>query len=425
MAKEKVLILGAGLAGLSAAWHLQKRGIAAQVFEKEPEAGGLCRSEKVGGFTFDCDGHLLHFRHRDIYDSVKNLLNGNLARHKRKSYIRYQDCEIPYPFQANFLKLPRHIAQECLNGLKTAFNHKKNYPNFKTWAYANFGKGITEHFMLPFNEKFWRVPAEELTCGWLDGFIPVLKLRELKAQPRKQVGYNAIFYYPAKGGIEELPLALAKNIKRDIHLNCRVTAIDIDNKEITINHKQRINYAKLISSLPLPEFKKMIKNLPCEIKRSLGLLNYNSILVFNLGIKAQIKNDRHWIYFPEDKFSYFRMGFYNSFSEALTPPGKSSLYVEVSYLKDKPADTGQLKDEIIKSLIEGKIINSPSDIVHCSILDIKYGYPIYDHNYQRTVPKVLEFLRRHNIYSIGRYGSWRYMSMEGALLEGRNIARHI
>jgi len=73
MTKKRVIVLGAGLAGLSAAWHLQRQGIDCRVFEKEPEVGGLCRSKKILGFTFDYDGHLLHFKSRQAFNFVKRL----------------------------------------------------------------------------------------------------------------------------------------------------------------------------------------------------------------------------------------------------------------------------------------------------------------------------------------------------------------
>jgi UDP-galactopyranose mutase len=79
MSKKKIVILGAGLAGLSAAWHLQKKKIECFVFEKEPVVGGLCRSKQVKGFIFDCDGHLLHFRNKYTLQLVRRLLKGNLS----------------------------------------------------------------------------------------------------------------------------------------------------------------------------------------------------------------------------------------------------------------------------------------------------------------------------------------------------------
>jgi len=87
MAKKRIFILGAGLAGLSAAWHLQKDGLGCQIFEKESEVGGLCRSKNINGFTFDYDGHLLHFKHSYTFNLIKSLLKNNLFEHQRNAWI--------------------------------------------------------------------------------------------------------------------------------------------------------------------------------------------------------------------------------------------------------------------------------------------------------------------------------------------------
>ena len=123
MSNKKIVVLGAGLAGLSAAWHLQHSGKECLVFEKEDEVGGLCRSKRLKGFTFDYDGHLLHFKHQATFNLVQKLLNGNLARHQRSAFIYHDGRYIRYPFQANLYNLPSSVSKECLLGfIKASFN---------------------------------------------------------------------------------------------------------------------------------------------------------------------------------------------------------------------------------------------------------------------------------------------------------------
>ncbi|MDD5154965.1 MAG: FAD-dependent oxidoreductase, partial [Candidatus Omnitrophica bacterium] len=156
MAKERVIVIGAGLAGLSAAWHLQKKGIDAMVFEKEPRVGGLCRSKNINGFIFDYDGHLLHFRHRYSFNLVKSLLKNNLVEHRRNAWVYSHGTFTRYPFQGNFYGLPTAIAKECLLGFirasKNGLAEKENL-NFLQWINRTFGKGIAAHFMIPYNSK--------------------------------------------------------------------------------------------------------------------------------------------------------------------------------------------------------------------------------------------------------------------------------
>ncbi|PIP21059.1 MAG: protoporphyrinogen oxidase, partial [Candidatus Omnitrophica bacterium CG23_combo_of_CG06-09_8_20_14_all_40_11] len=111
---RQTLIIGAGLAGLSAAYHLKT---SYALFEKDSEIGGMARSAQKDGYIFDYDGHLLHFRNEYAFNLVSELLNGNMAPHKRNSWIYSKGAFTRYPFQANFYGLPKSVVKDCLMGL--------------------------------------------------------------------------------------------------------------------------------------------------------------------------------------------------------------------------------------------------------------------------------------------------------------------
>ncbi len=432
MAKKNIIILGAGLAGLSAAWHLQKKGIDCLVFEKEPEVGGLCRSKQVGSFTFDYDGHLLHFRHRYAFKLIKGLLADNLVEHQRNARIYYRDRYICYPFQANLYELPSPVARECLLGfLEAELNRRpktKKGGNFLDWIKRTFGKGIARHFMIPYNTKFWTLPPEKLTCEWLDGFIPVPSLEQVIkgaiSDTDTQLGYNARFWYPKRGGISAIPLALAGQIK-NIHTRCRVTQIDLIKRQLTLGSGDRQEFDILISTLPLPEMAHIIKKIPANIYSLFKKLKWNSIFNLNLGIEKNDNARFHWAYFPFKDTSFFRVGFFHNFSSDLTPPGKNSLYVEVAYSQDSPVDKNRIVLRIKKDLKKIGLLNGAGRIYIEDVNDIKYAYPIYDSNYRKAREKITGFLRHNNIIPCGRYGSWQYMSMEDSILDGAKATENL
>ncbi|MFA5411261.1 MAG: FAD-dependent oxidoreductase [Candidatus Omnitrophota bacterium] len=429
MSKKKTVILGAGLSGLSAAWHLQKKRIDCLVFEKESEAGGLCRSKRLKGFTFDHDGHLLHFRQRYTFNLVKRLLGDNLLEHKRSSWVYTYDRYIPYPFQANLYGLPPLVAKECLCDFIRAFHqskpgNKKNL-NFYDWINHNFGKGIARHFMIPYNSKFWTVPLKKLTCEWLDGFIPVPSLSRViegaGAKNRMPLGYNARFWYPKQGGIASLSRALSGELK-NIHTGCRVTEINLKRKEIKTASGDKEKYDVLISTIPLPEIPGLIKDIPREIRLLFGKLKWNSIFNLNLGIERNDLDGKHWIYFPQKETCFFRVGFYHNFSAGLTPRGAGALYVEISYSPEKPIEKKNILGKVKHQLEGVGILENTNSIKAVDMNDIKYGYPIYDNNYHSARKNILKLLKQNGILSCGRYGGWRYMSMENAILEGKKMA---
>lgn len=429
MAKKRIIILGAGLTGLSAAWHLQRKGIECRVYEKDPEVGGLCRSKNINSFIFDYDGHLLHFKHREVFAFVKNLLGTNLAAHKRQAQVYAFSKFIPYPFQANLRYLPLPVFKECLLGAIQAQNssHRGEGENlsFSDWANRVFGQGIAKHFMLPYNRKFWGVPLEALTCQWVDGFIPLPSFEQAVsaaiAESREEFGYNARFWYPRKGGINQLVLALSKGI-RHLHTNSAVREIDLGKKEIKTGSGEKEKFDLLISTLPLPELPRLIKDIPEKERSLFGKLKWNSIYNLNLGVEGKMDCGRHWLYFPEKEFCFFRAGFPGNFSRDLIPKNKSSIYAEVAYSKGRPINKSGIARRIKEDLRKAGILSGNQKICAEDVNDIKYGYPIYDFNYAAARQGILKFLRGKNIISCGRYGSWRYMSMDGCLLEGRNIA---
>jgi len=408
---------------------LQRQNVDCQIFEKEAEVGGLCRSKKIDGFTFDYDGHLMHFKQAYVFDLMKSLLGSNLVEHRRSAWIYSYGTYSRYPFQANLYGLPLPVIKECLLGFIRATKNGKPHEgknfNFSSWINHTFGKGIAKNFMIPYNKKFWTLSPQELTCDWLDGFIPVPSLSEIVdgtiEESKRQFGYSARFWYPKRGGICEISQGLASSIK-NIYTNSPIAQIDIHKKEIKMASGNKERFDLLISTIPLPEMAYLVKGLPNKIRALFKELRWNSILNLNLGLERKDCFGRHWIYFPQKEFCFFRVGFYNNFSTYLTPQGKSSLYVEVSYSKHRPLDKSNIVSKIVKDLNKAGILHAQDKISRQDVNDIKYGYPIYDKNYRKTREEILEYLSQNSIIPCGRYGSWRYMSMEDVIAEGKGVA---
>ena len=459
--KVKVIILGAGLTGLSCAYHLkQKRkknsNFSFGLYEKEDTAGGLCRSEISQGFVFDYTGHLLHLKSDYTKNLITKLLKKNLKRIKRKACIYSNDTYTPYPFQANLYGLPIKVVKECIEGfLKTryclggnSYNFQPDtYRSFYDWIIDAFGEGFARHFMVPYNKKIWTVHPKKMTCEWIGEFVPLPKIREVLAgafMPQgKTFGYNSYFYYPQKGGIQVLADALSRKVQSNLFLGKKVKEICLSEKNVKFSDGQQLKYDYLVSTLPLKELiSKIIKQVPHQVVKKAGDLKCNSVLNINLGINRKNISDKHWIYFPEKEFIFYRAGFPMNFSSSMTPPGTSSIYTEIAYRKtisgfllDRKkgtADLGEeginkkkLMDRVIKDLIKARVLKKKDKILTAKILNIKNAYVIYDRQHAVSKKVIHNFLESNKIYSIGRYGSWKYSTMEDSLLEGKKIANNL
>jgi protoporphyrinogen oxidase len=424
--KKDIVILGAGLAGLSTAYHL-RHGYT--LFEKETEPGGMARSIYKDGYIFDYDGHLLHFRKEYTFSLVSELLDGNIAPHKRNSWIYSNGSYTRYPFQANLYGLPKNVVKDCLIGLIKAKADSHGTPimseNFATWLKKTFGYGITEYFMLPYNRKFWTIEPRELMCDWLDGFIPVPTLEDTIAGAistnTKSYGYNSRFWYPIKGGISEVVEGFLQRIN-SLYLNKKAVTIDQRRKEVIFEDGTIKTFDKLVTTIPLPELFKILTHIPAHVKKAFLSLRFTSILVINLGIKRDDITDRHWIYYPEDNVVFYRTGFPTNFSMDVAPPKRTSIYAEVSYPGVNDIENQKVIDNTVKTLKALGIIGNENEIEICLPINIKYGYVIYDIDRNRAVHTIKNYLKHLGIYSIGRYGSWKYMSMEDVILEGKETA---
>ena len=442
--KTDVLIIGGGLAGLSAARALQGKKSCLLV-EKEAGIGGLAASVKQNGFTFDYSGHLLHLHWKETGDIILGLLKNNHFKLKRNSWIHLKGVEVPYPFQANLYNLPDKVKSQCVSGFLAAYSarmsqvtsHKSQLMGtaeetqlqpevFSHWTQRVFGEGISKYFMLPYNQKLWQYPLNRLTTEWCAPFVPMPKPREVLGAAylpgRTVLGYNPVFYYPKRGGIQALPDALAKGLK-NIHTGCALESLDMKGKIAFIRGLGPVKYKHLINTIPLKYFVDLIKAPPAGLRAHNSRLRNNTVHVLNLGVKGT-SSKKHWTYFPESDFMFYRAGIATNFSRQLAPKGCDSLYIETA-TQDCALDLAEAEKKIFRGLVKGGVVKSGSDIVEKLWLKIPCAYVIYDAARNIALPAILSVLKNNGISSIGRYGAWKYSFMEESLKEGIETARKL
>jgi protoporphyrinogen oxidase len=428
-----VVILGAGLTGLSAASHLQP--IPSVVLERESRPGGLCRSHHEAGFTFDCTGHLLHLRDAAVKGLVDRLLPRAFARHDRRALVFSNNAFTPYPFQANLHGLPVEVVKECILGFVEALLERErggepdvSRLSFRAWAEATFGRGIASHFMLPYNAKLLRSDLDEIECSWVSWSIPRPTLSEILEGAFGSVvgglGYNPTFLYPRRGGISALPEALAKRCP-DVRPNTTVVGVDARARRVRLAGGATLSYEALISTIPLDRLLAITDNLPAELPAIGRGLRAVRVLNINLGIDRDSISGAHWIYFPEPEYSFYRAGFPGNLSPDLVPHGCSSLYVERSLLRDEPFNPDEVVDTAVEDLRRAGILRRSDRVVYRRVSVLDPAYVIHDRFRARSLTRCLDALAELDIHSAGRFGAWEYSSMEGAIRSGMDLASRL
>ena len=435
MLKTHTLIIGGGLAGLSAAKALEGKKDYL-ITERENRPGGLAATVKKGGFHFDYSGHLLHLRWPKTSKFIFDALSGNCARIKRDARVYTHRNWTPYPFQANLSGLPGRVKAECVNGFLTAYNnshkpyaikHTQKSPEvFSRWTRRVFGEGISKHFMLPYNAKLWQYPLERLTTEWCAPFVPMPTPKEVieGAYGKKtgNLGYNTVFHYPKRGGIGVLATALARDLS-GLRLGLEVESVNLEKRVALVRHFGPVNFTRLINTIPLNEFIGMTEDAPAGVKRAAAALRHNTVYVLNLGARG-VKSDMHWGYFPGPEFPFYRAGIATNFSKRLAPDGCAAFYIELA-TSGEALNLALAETEIIKGLKTCGLIKSTAQIVEKLWLKIPCAYVIYNRERAEALPVIFDWLKSKKVRSIGRYGSWKYSFMEESVKEGLEAAQQI
>lgn len=408
----KYLIIGAGISGLSFA---QKKDDYL-IIEKENEVGGLCRTIHRNGYTWDYSGHFFHFKNEKIKKMfLDNISDEDLIEKKKNTKIFIDNQYIDYPFQKNIHQLDKESFIDCLYELYFR-KESTHYDSFIDMLYGKFGKGITDRFLRPYNEKLYACPLNNLESGAMGRFFPYADFEDIIRNMKKNDNnsYNDLFWYPKKGAETYIDI-LKKDIDNNrIMYNCTIEGIDCD-KKIAYTNRGSIEYEYLISTMP---FNELCSILGINCKND---LSSNKVLVFNMGFDRQADDtDIHWIYYPEKKYNFYRVGFYSN----ILNEDKLSIYVEIGFTEREKIDVNIELAKTIRNLNKAGIINDHKLVdFYPIIID-----PAYVHITEKSEAfrnATIDYLKNEQIFSIGRYGEWKYCSIEDCILMAYKLAEQI
>lgn len=390
--KTEVLVIGGGITGLSLASYLEDKDYL--ILEKDSIPGGYCKTTHQGEYTWDYSGHFFHFNNPQIKDYILENMESKMLQITKITDIDYNKNIIDFPFQFNIDQLPELEYKECLDGLNNL--GEVDLTTFKSFVRSTLGKGICDKFIIPYNEKLYACDLDELEYDSMGRFFP----------KNKSKSYNDTFIYPKGGSYEYIKSVLKRLNSNKILLNTELLGVDMENKT-AFTTKGDIKFDYLISTLP---FNKLIDH---------PNLSANKVAVFNLGFNKGTPIKTHWRYFPGQE-SFYRVGFYNN----ILGEEKMSLYVEVGFKEN---------DKIFQDILLDRVL---ADLESCGIID---GHELVEHQFLVMNPAYVHITKESRkiynnwcqeynpkgIYSIGRYGSWTYCSIEDNIIEAKNIAEKL
>ncbi len=438
---KNITILGAGPAGLGAAYRLHELGYRNfKIYESGSSIGGLCRSfEDNIGFTWDIGGHVM-FSHYPYFDEVfDRLLEPEIELNNREAWIRLLNSWVPYPFQNNIRYLPRPACCDCLLGLVQAQGSGDPWQarNCAEFMSKVFGDGICNHFMYPYNFKVWAHPLEMMSHDWIGERVAIIDVDRalrnvLLDQDDFGWGPNNRFKFPRSGGTGEFCRRFMPFFKNHLFLNRQAITVDPQKHEIQFSDGSRESYGLLINTTPLDRLcLELIDNAPPAIQDAARLLKHSGGHMVGVGIRQPCPSTKSWMYFPENNSPFYRVTYLSNYSPTMTPDKENhySLLCETSYSDLKPVNTSTITDQTVQGLISSGLLaeEDQDDIISLWHYDADYSYPVPTVERNRALSRLQPYLESVSIYSRGRFGMWKYEvgNTDHSMMQGVEVVNRL
>jgi protoporphyrinogen oxidase len=424
----KTAILGGGLSGLTLARLLYEKGTDLVVIEAEPEYGGLCRSHVSDGFTFDTGGsHIIFSRDTEVLGFMRQMIRGNEQENIRNTKIFYKGRYVKYPFENGLCDLPVEDRYLCISEfIKTLVAVEKGEleppRTFRDWIYYTFGKGIAECYMVPYNEKIWKYPTDNMSLHWVDGRIPRPPVDDVikSAIGIATEGYThqSVFSYPLNGGIEALVKAIARPVESFIKTEFRIRLLRKEGTRWLISDGQEtIEADRIISTIPIQHLIASLNDVPPKVKTACNNLTYNSLICVNIGLRGDVP-EYSWLYIPDHELGMTnRISFPSQYSRHVAPEDCSSVLAEITCRHGDPVESMSDQDIIaeVTGMLETMGILTPDNVVFSSVVRQPFAYVVYDKKYQENIAIVRDYCQGLGIPLVGRFAQFEYLNMDGCI----------
>ena len=443
---DHVVIIGAGPAGLTAAYELVRRGIRPLVLERADKVGGLARTEIYKGFHFDLGGHRFFTKVGEVKKMWQEVLGEDLLLRPRLSRIYYDRRFFFYPirpFNALFGLGFWQSLLIVLSYLRWQILPHRREDTFEQWVTNRFGGRLFLTFFKTYTEKVWGIPCSELRAEWAAQRIKDLSLRttllSIIMKPRTPIKtLIEQFHYPRRG-----PGMMWNGFKNEIerrggvvHLNCDVSRISrtssrIEGVAISRDGREEvIRGTDFISSMPVTEFiKRLSPPPPPEVLQAAAKLTYRDFLTVCLIVDKPDLFPDNWIYVHDASVKVGRIQNYKNWSPDMVPDHtKTSLGLE--YFCTKGDVLWSMPDadlvELGKREVDHIGLANYAEIEDGCVVRVPHAYPVYDSNYREHLAVVRKFVDSlENFQTIGRNGLHRYNNQDHAMLTGMLAVRNL
>lgn len=417
MSDSKILVLGAGIAGLAAAYTLKNMGKQFSIYEKGDRAGGLLDSIEIDGFRFD---KAVHLSFADQPEVRKVFDQTPYTTHQPESKCFDEGLWLRHPIQNNLFPLP---VEDKVSLIKSFVHRPDEQPqNYGDWLKFQYGEEFAERYPARYTKKYWDIHPDQLGLDWIGSRMHRATLEQVLEGAMTDAVPNYYYAkemrYPNKGGYKSFLDPLLAEVSPLLNKEC--ISIDLEQKEARFKDGEVVAFEGLINTLPLPVFVRLLANKPSRINDLANKLLWTKVHLVSIGFnKPNLVNDL-WMYIYDDDIFASRAYSPSMKSADNCPPGKSSIQFETYETSKQIAkfNSEELKANSIYALKKMGIA-SLDDIEVCDVRTIPFGNVTFYSGMEEERDEIMDWLRSHGVIGAGRFGAWDYLwshqSMESGI----------
>jgi protoporphyrinogen oxidase len=452
---DRVIVMGAGPAGLTAAYELTKHSVSTIVFEKDPVyVGGIARTVEYKGYRFDIGGHRFFSKNQEVEELWTEILGEEMLSRGRLSRIYYRGRYFDYPIKAgNALRGlgPVEAVRCALSYAWAKLLPVKTPRTLEDWVRNQFGFRLYSIFFKTYTEKVWGISTRQLSADWAAQRIKGLDLgevikRALLPRRKPRAGDAVIktlidrFRYPrmGPGQLWERVRDILLERGQEVHLGHQVVAVNHEGgrvRSVTVLDPQgewrEVEGAQFISSAPIRDLVlSLCPAAPERVREAASALSYRDFLTVALIIDRPELFPDNWIYIHEPGVQVGRMQNFKNWSPDMVPdPDRTCLGLE--YFCFEGDDLWSRSDEGLIQLATEEVARlgmvDPEHVVDGVVVRQAKAYPVYDDEYEKHVAVIRSWLERSlpNLHLVGRNGMHKYNNQDHSMLTSLLVARNI
>ena len=445
MDNKPVVVIGAGPAGLAAAYELSRKGIQPLVIEKADTVGGIARTESYKGYYFDIGGHRFFTKMEKINQLWHEMLGDDFLNVSRTSRIYYEGCFYDYPLRVFNTFFNLGLLESFLiaiSYLKVQLRPYSEEANFEQWVSNRFGKRLFRTFFKTYTEKVWGISCHQISSDWaaqrIKGLSLVVAISNALLGIQNAKSLISTFNYPLKG-----PGMMWQRFREKIEanggqvkLNSEVIRLRHDNGLIlSVLHKKNGITAEIfnehvISSLPITQLVNMLEPSPPDrVLEAAQRLTYRAFIIVILILDKKDLFPDQWIYIHSPEVRVGRIQNFKNWSAAMVPDSeKTSIGME--YFCNVGDETWTMSDTELADLASQELsvlgLSEVNDVTDRLVIRQPYAYPVYDQDYDSHLKVIREYFRTiNNLQTVGRNGMHRYNNMDHSMQTGIMAAQNV